>query len=546
LGAVKKSILLFFVCIFSFSLCEGQSWDWGANGTSPYSNDFGSPVATDKNGNIYATGDYEYSIVFGAYLLNTGVQNAYLVKYDSAGNVIWATQPTPGVNSSSEGISVTTDKWGNVYITGLFYDTLTFGSFKLSRSGEAAFLAKYSPSGSVIWAKQMSAAAALGYGITTDNSGNVYITGIVNTMFLVKYDSSGNRLWLEQSNTLSQYGTSVGMAVATDNIGNAYVTGTFYDTVSFGRDTLTSATNYSSFLIKYSPLGNVVWSKQSENVSSSDLAEGTAVTIDRANNIYITGFLNNIVRFGSHSLYSPSSYSVYLAKYDATGNVFWAKQSSIGWMGSALASDEHNNIYLGGVSWLNDDTLRFGNYTLTTGPWVSYASFLTKFDSSGNPICGSMLENLGYNSNFGIASDSSGNYVYMGGTFQNDTVFCGSDTLISTNNDVYSFVGRWLSCSSVVTGINNLTSTNSAVSIFPNPNTGVFTVTFSHAESVSASQPILEIYNVSGEKVSFETLKQVRGDNVINLGNEHNGVYFYRVVEESGNIIGTGKFIIEK
>ncbi len=537
---MKKLILVSF--ILSFSLCEGQSWLWGANGSAPYSNDFGSPVATDKNGNVYATGDYEYSIIFGAYLLNTGNENTYLVKYDSLGNVMWATQPTTGVNSNSGGISLATDKWGNVYITGYYYGTVTFGSFTLLHSGQAAFLVKYSSSGNVLWAKQMSAAAAIGYGMTTDNSGNIYITGAVNYMFLVKFDSAGNRLWLEQSSP----GTSSGSSVKVDNTGNAYVTGTFYGTVSFGSDTLTSATGYSSFLIKYSPGGIVDWVRQSENVSPSALAEGTAVTIDKANNIYITGFLNNIVRFGSHSLYSPSTYSAYLAKYDATGNVLWAKQSSMGWMGSALASDKYNNIYLGGVSWLNDDTLRFGSYTLTTSPWVSYASFLTKFDSSGSPICGSMLENLGYISSFGIASDTSGNYVYIGGTFENDTVICGRDTLISTNNDVNSFVGRWLSCSSIVTEIDNLPHINSTVSIFPNPNTGVFTLTFSHAELVSASQSILEIYNVLGEKVAFKTLKQDRGDNVINLGDERNGVYFYRVVEESGNIIGTGKFIIEK
>ena len=94
--------------------------------------------------------------------------------------------------------------------------------------------------------------------------------------------------------------------------------------------------------------------------------------------------------------------------------------------------------------------------------------------------------------------------------------------------------------------VNNISSPDNNVTLYPNPNNGNFIVTLSHAELVSASHPMLEIYNVLGEKVMFETLKQVQGDNLMQLNNTSNGVYFYRVVNESGELLGNGKLVIQK
>jgi uncharacterized repeat protein (TIGR03803 family) len=94
------------------------------------------------------------------------------------------------------------------------------------------------------------------------------------------------------------------------------------------------------------------------------------------------------------------------------------------------------------------------------------------------------------------------------------------------------------------TGINNLTVAKGTVNVYPNPSNGIFTIALSHAELVSASQTIT-VYNSLGEKV-FEALKQVQGDNTINLTNQPNGVYLYRVIDNSGQLIAEGKFMIQK
>ncbi len=52
--------------------------------------------------------------------------------------------------------SVSTDDWGNVYVTGYFVsDSLTFGSIVLTNGGGYGdiFIAKYDSNGTVLWAK---------------------------------------------------------------------------------------------------------------------------------------------------------------------------------------------------------------------------------------------------------------------------------------------------------------------------------------------------------------------------------------------------------
>jgi trimeric autotransporter adhesin len=93
-----------------------------------------------------------------------------------------------------------------------------------------------------------------------------------------------------------------------------------------------------------------------------------------------------------------------------------------------------------------------------------------------------------------------------------------------------------------VTGIEEVTNNVNMV-LYPNPNNGIFTIQW----SVINSQPsVLEVYDVLGGRVLAETLRSAQGDNLINLTGQPNGIYLYRVTNESGNLIGEGKVIVER
>jgi len=99
----------------------------------------------------------------------------------------WAKQLEGDAEGQSH--SITTDYLGNVYITGYFLGTIDFDPgtsvYNLNSSGHIdIFVAKYNANGQLEWAYSFgdpnnieSYPGDFGTGITTDTSGNVYITG---------------------------------------------------------------------------------------------------------------------------------------------------------------------------------------------------------------------------------------------------------------------------------------------------------------------------------------------------------------------------------
>jgi len=278
-----KLLLSFSFLVLHFSFSHGQSWLWTANAFTKTPADPQCPVATDRSGNAYVTGTTQTDTLhIGNTKLMGKYSVTYLAKYNPAGAVVWVRQIT-GSNTSD---CITTDKSGNVYIAGSFGDTIKIGASTLiSPLGNDVFLAKFDSNGNPLWAKQSQAPtktslAGTGF-IATDMFNNVFATGdfedtvsfgsytlnMFNTsqgndraVFIVKYDSNGNALWAEQSKTSSaaDYGGS-SYSVATDKLGNSFITGYFSDTLSFGSYSLVGG---GAFLVKYSAAGSVLWAEQ--------------------------------------------------------------------------------------------------------------------------------------------------------------------------------------------------------------------------------------------------------------------------------------------
>ena len=115
------------------------------------------------------------------YLTSTGVDDIFLLKLDAEGHFLWARRM--GGEEQDYGYSVATDIAGNVYSTGYFYKQAEFDSVLLTTpvSGINAFIQKYNPAGDFLWAKQIeSDGYSLGRFLTVDLSGNIYLTGTFN------------------------------------------------------------------------------------------------------------------------------------------------------------------------------------------------------------------------------------------------------------------------------------------------------------------------------------------------------------------------------
>ena len=150
------------------------SWATSIGGTGT---DSGEGIATDSGGNVYVIGKYSGSVTIGSTTLTTvsvGSYDAFVAKYDTSGTVQWA--KSIGGMSSEYGYGIATDNGGNVYVIGEYQGTATFapGTTLTSASGTRdAFVAKYDTSGTVQWAKSIrwNEFTDTGYGISTDSSG---------------------------------------------------------------------------------------------------------------------------------------------------------------------------------------------------------------------------------------------------------------------------------------------------------------------------------------------------------------------------------------
>jgi hypothetical protein len=93
---------------------------------------------------------------------------------------------------------------------------------------------------------------------------------------------------------------------------------------------------------------------------------------------------------------------------------------------------------------------------------------------------------------------------------------------------------------SLPTGIKQPDMANS-VSLFPNPNSGNFTLSYSLNNNSNA---IFKIMDVTGRKVYSTIISGETGRQIISVNDLSNGIYFYQITNDKETL--QGKFVIEK
>ncbi len=586
---MKKIILLISLFIFSFSLCEGQSWLWERSTLGIACN---VSVASDDNGNCFQAGFMiRDTVSFGTDTLrdNSNNYDAFIVKYSPAGNVIWAKQSEQkGNRIYSNGYTITTDKDGNAYLMANLMDTLIFDSDTLKTQGSGfpdTYLVKFDANGTEKWARESSVPSPTSFPAgnysSTDANGNTYITGFfmdtvsfgndtlkclidsAGDTFLTKYDVNGNEKWARQSAGFSPYGSEARF-VAANNSGKVFIAGVFSDSVTFGNYKLTTvdAYNYDMFVVSYDTNGKVLWGRQAVIPSSASGVWCYGITVDNAGNVYVSGSFIDTVVFGTDTLINnASNYAWYalpymetecpfIVKYNALGEVVWTFQPKIldhnRWFSTSLSSDCHGNIYYIGDGGLPDSLCKIAFQSdilsLIDTSYFDVPLYMIKMDTSGNVNCATIIRCGGTSYSNMVSSDTSGNYVYLGANGGTVQIF-GSDTLnpFKKNSMDASFVARWNGCDNPLY-VNNIILDEIKIIAFPNPSNGTFTLQTSGAQNFSSAT--IEIYNVLGERVKSEELRAKSEE--IDLTGQPNGIYLYRVLNEDGTLLGQGKIVVEK
>jgi hypothetical protein len=171
--------------------------------------------------------------------------------------------------------------------------------------------------------------------------------------FVARYDSIGTLIWTDNFGGIYD---DVGNSLSGDNNGNVFVTGYFSGaTLTFGADTLHNASSYNLYVIKYDPIGNVLWA---EAPAAWSIAQGYCIDTDPMGNAYVSGFsFNDPFNFGSLSFTNDLAMggdAMIYFKLAPNGTPLCGGSLASGGDDIApIATDNFNNVFFSGDIVLN-------------------------------------------------------------------------------------------------------------------------------------------------------------------------------------------------
>jgi hypothetical protein len=285
-------------------------------------------MIADKAGNVEITGwFYDTLHINNTYLVSHGnglLSDVFLIKYAADGSLVFANGY--GGTSTTMGRCVSADGQNNIYISGGFRGTVTFGNNTLTSSaGYDVFIVKCSADGTPVWAKQAGGSGnERSHVIVTDSAGNSYISGLfysnsmnfgtisitspyASNLFLAKYSPDGTPLWAHAMR--SAYYTWPVYQMGLDEEGSCYMGGTYMDTLSFDDAPTIAGRDYNSFVVKYNSSGTYQWNKNiPQSAYSTGYTDLMSITAFNKNSILAGGRITeDTLVLGNNKLYSYNS-----------------------------------------------------------------------------------------------------------------------------------------------------------------------------------------------------------------------------------------------
>jgi hypothetical protein len=395
-------------------------------------------------GSLYANGDFDPSSATDT--INTQLKRSILLtKYTEDGLLLW----TKLLQSNSNNIlrDAVCDQSGNLYIAGVIFDTLDLdpgpGVAQIFVEGYAdGFISKYDSNGNYLWSFKIgNAADVYGTGIfscfdfvtsicfnqnnellvagafrgTVDfdpGAGVVAATSITaGNAFFAKYSNNGTLLFAKPFDLLE--GANVfyldeQLSITTDLSNNIYLAGKFRNTVDLDPgpqvQSFTSSSHYAFFFAKYTNNGDFEFAKQLQgtNIYSNAYNAINGIEVDQQERIFICGNMGSTFDFDpgpttfSLQINAQFETNIFLAGYDSTGNLRFAKQcgrtGTVSNFGrhrvNGMSIDNNSRIYIvgtydqGGADFFGKILYTWG----TSGGWSGYDSFFAITDSSGNAL----------------------------------------------------------------------------------------------------------------------------------------------------------------
>jgi len=350
-----------------------------------------------------------------------------------------------GGNGIDSATGIAVDSAGNSYVTG-FTDSGDFPAFIALRSqsggGVDAFVAKFSPSGTLLYATYLGGRGDdRAFGIAVDTAGNAFITGWTGSVnfpvtetarqatlrgprdaFVTKLNPSG--IVILYSSFLGGSGHDSGKGIATDAAGNIYVVGdtTSNDFPLRGAFQISNRGRQEAFVASLMPSGSL---RYSTYLGGSGDDRGTAIAADGDGSVYVTGGTNS-TNFPLNNPFQSANgggedafvaklapmgvslqYSTYLGGNNGT--------PGLPEVGNGIAVDSGGNAYVVGVTSSPNFPVFSALRTAHAGGGTD--AFISKLNASGaSLVYSTFLGGLGLDTAVAVVVDGAGAAYVAGNT----------------------------------------------------------------------------------------------------------------------------------
>jgi hypothetical protein len=435
---------------------------YGGSGTENLNG--GDPSEVDRTGNPLITG-YTTNNAFptstGAHqtAFGGGTQDAFVVKFNSGGNRLWATYYGGSNDELAHGII--TDDNRNVFIAGHTFSTnfpTTSGAFQTTYGNNRdGFVVKFDSNGTRLWATYVGGSNFDdGYGFAADSSGNVAVVittgssglGTSGTfqptkptaagnntsdydVLIVKLTASGTRAWA------TYYGgnnNEYGYAAASDNHDNIIFTGwtysTNFPTTTGAQQTSKSGTSTTSdaFVVKLDNAGSRLWGTYYGGTGTEDddpVAIGYAgMATDGVGNIFITGSTtgNFPTTTGAYQTTYGGGTDGFAVKFDTSGVRQWATYigGSAKDIGAGIASNAVGGVLVTGFTSSTNTSFAMSTNTYQANNAGGEDVFVIKLSGAGARVWSTYYGGTGNDDGEGISFDPFGSIIVAGHTASNN------------------------------------------------------------------------------------------------------------------------------
>ncbi len=403
---------------------EHQQVYWGDS--------FEPQLAIGEGGDIFMAGYYRNNVEFGSILLSSGLRDAFIVRLNSSGDVIWANTTADTYNSLFGFTLLPNDQ---PCISGGMGAMATFDNIVLTTTGGAGnYVAIYNSSGS----------AQSAFTVTHQTSGLAVLPGskIIQTgtttldAFIAGYDYAGALLNMNISNGNSGTAQLTGLEVDAD--GTVFSLNNILGYADFFGIILNTEKE-SMVLARQTPNGDILWRATMEGgISWSEYTETTLHLDEDGGRLLLHGNYKDTLRIDDLEFITPGG-GGFLACYLTTGDFQWAKD--IPWQVNIQSVDNDiagNTYFILGFA---------GTIDIEGMPFTARNSgdaLVLKYDISGNLIFARQLETDVFFYSLGIATIESGGY-FLTVEPAGDTIFFnnGNNSMVFTPNDGRSVVAKY-------------------------------------------------------------------------------------------------------